>query len=77
MEVLECRFEDEELVRGDSDLDAAVSWEILDLFLRRTFLGGLRLLSFERPEDDDTEPWGICVRWRLVGIPLAGSHDFD
>jgi hypothetical protein len=71
--------EDEELVRGDSVLATGASLAILDLFRRRTFLGDLilSLLSYERPDEDEPEPCGICDGWRPVAAPLTGSHDFD
>lgn len=77
MEVLECRFEDEEFVCGDFDLDVVVLWEILDFFFWRMFFGGLRLFLFEWLEDDDIEFWGICVCWWFVGILFVGFYDFD
>lgn len=74
-------WEEDELVRGEPLRDAAASWAMDDFFLRNTLRAGFRLLSYDRPEDEEPEP--LCA-WAPVRaeaaaeiVVLVEPHDCD
>lgn len=67
--------EEDELVLGDSFRDLGTSRVMDDFFLRSTLRAGLRLLSYDRPEDEEPEPLWACVLAVAEAVVLVDPHD--
>jgi hypothetical protein len=75
MEVRDRRWDEDELVRGDSLFGLTMPPERDDFFLLKTLGAGFEIESMERAEDEEPEPPRSFVAEPLEEMVLEEAHE--